>query len=192
MTNLITAIISRLRAVFSYPEDTVDRFDACLKIVLLNEGGWSDHPADPGGATMYGITLDTYRQTHPGASKADLRAITMAEVSAIYRAGYWDRVRGDDLPAGLDLVAFDGAVNSGVYRGAKWLQSAVGVTADGQIGAKTVSAAKAANVPSAIKRALQARKNFLLSLSTWSTFGKGWTARLSRVEAEALKMAKEA
>ena len=190
--SIITAIISRLRAVFSCQEEPVDRFSACLKIVLLNEGGWSDHPSDPGGATMYGITLDTYRQTHPGASKSDLRAITMAEVAAIYRTQYWDRVRGDDLPAGLDLVAFDAAVNSGVYRGSKWLQSAVGVTADGAIGAKTIKASSMVSTSTAIRRALQARKNFLLSLPTWSTFGAGWSARLSRVEVAALKMAQEA
>ncbi|WP_420344054.1 glycoside hydrolase family 108 protein [Paenirhodobacter sp.] len=169
-----------------------ENFAACLAQVLLSEGGWSDHPADPGGATMKGITLATYRKYRPGATKADLRAIADAEVAQIYREGYWNAVRGDDLPAGLDLVAFDAAVNSGTGRAAKWLQSAVGAVADGRIGAGTAAAAHAARLPDAIRRALQARKSFLISLSTWKTFGRGWSARLSRVEKVALTMAKGA
>lgn len=169
-----------------------ENFAACLAQVLLSEGGWSDHPADPGGATMKGITLATYRKYRPGATKADLRAITDAEVARIYRNGYWTAVRGDELPAGLDLVAFDAAVNSGVKRASKWLQSAVGAGPDGTIGAKTLMAAQTANVPVAISRALQARKSFLISLSTWNTFWRGWSARLNRVEASALAMAKGA
>ncbi|MFT3689678.1 glycoside hydrolase family 108 protein [Paenirhodobacter sp.] len=169
-----------------------ENFAACLAQILLSEGGWSDHPADPGGATMKGITLDTYRKYHPGATKADLRAIPDAEVARIYRAGYWDRMRGDDLPAGLDLVAFDAAVNSGPGRAAKWLQSAVGVLADGRIGPRTIEAAQTARHPEAIARALQARKSFLISLSTWATFGRGWSSRLNRVEQVALTMAKGA
>ena len=133
-----------------------ENFAACLAQVLLSEGGWSDHPADPGGATMKGITLATYRKYRPGATKADLRAIADAEVAQIYREGYWNAVRGDDLPAGLDLVAFDAAVNSGTGRAAKWLQSAVGAVADGRIGAGTAAAAHAARLPDAIRRALQA------------------------------------
>ena len=110
--------------------------------------------------------------------------------AAIYRTNYWNKVKGDELPAGLDLVAFDAAVNSGTYRAAKWLQSAVGAAPDGPIGPKTIALTKKSNSALAARRALQARKNFLLSLPTWSVFGKGWTARLNSVEAAALKMAK--
>lgn len=169
-----------------------ENFAACLAQVLLSEGGWSDHPADPGGATMKGITLATYRKYRPGATKAELRAISDEEVARIYRDGYWDRVRGDELPAGLDLVAFDAAVNSGTGRAAKWVQAALGVLADGRIGARTIDAAHSVRPPEAIKRALLARKSFLISLSTWQTFGRGWATRLSRVEKVALNMAKGA
>lgn len=168
---------------------TKANFDACLAHVLASEGGWSDHPADPGGATMNGVTLATYRKYRPQATKAELRQISDEMVAQIYRSGYWDAVHGDDLPAGLDLVAFDAAVNSGVRRASKWLQSAVGAAADGQIGPKTLMAAQTVKVPIAIARALQARKSFLISLPTWKTFGRGWTNRLNRVEASALKMA---
>lgn len=166
-----------------------DNFQRCLAITLAHEGGWADHPRDPGGATMKGITLATYRQYRPGATKAHLRAITDAEVQTIYRRGYWDAVRGDDLPAGLDLVAFDAAVNSGPSRGAKWLQTALGVTADGKIGPKTLAAAGRADPAWVIRMASDLRLHFLLGLSTWPTFGKGWQRRIDDVQARALAMA---
>ena len=172
------------------PVDATRRFNDCLAHVLMNEGGWSDHPADPGGATNHGVTLATYRRYRPGATKADLRVITTGELRQIYTDGYWTPIRGDDLPAGLDLVAFDAAVNSGVRRGARWLQSALGVVADGKIGPRTVAAAQAADASVAIKKAIQARRAFLTSLPTWKTFGKGWSRRLDHVESTALTMMK--
>lgn len=164
-------------------------FARCLAHVLKSEGGWSDHPSDPGGATMKGITLATYRQYRPGADKADLRRITDAEVARIYRDGYWNPVRGDDLPAGLDLVAFDAAVNSGVSRGARWLQSALGVSADGKIGPATVAAARQAHPVAVIERATGARLAWLRTLKTWPTFGKGWSRRVQSVREDAEAMA---
>lgn len=169
-----------------------ENFAACLAHVLASEGGYVDHPEDPGGATNRGITLATYRRYCTGATKADLRAISDEMVATIYRNGYWDRLRADDLPAGLDLVAFDAAVNSGVVRGARWLQSALGATPDGMIGPGTLAIARRASAPEAIRRALQARRSFLASLNTWSIFGRGWAARLARLEATALTMAKGA
>ncbi|MCL4065759.1 hypothetical protein M3484_04160 [Pseudomonas sp. GX19020] len=167
-----------------------DNFERCLSEVLKHEGGWSDHPADPGGATMKGVTLATFRKYRPSATKADLRAISEADLRMIYRGGYWDRIRGDDLPAGLDLVAFDAAVNSGPGRGARWLQSALGVSADGQIGPKTIAAAKAhADRQKVIRTACQDRLRWLQTLGIWATFGKGWARRVAAVEAAALTMA---
>lgn len=165
-------------------------FAFCLKEVLRHEGGWSDHPNDPGGATMRGITIGTYSQWKGRRmSKEALRAITDEEVAAIYKRNYWDKVRGDDLPSGLDFVAFDAAVNSGPARGAKWLQQALGVAADGKIGPKTLAAAEAANVPVAIQAALNARLAFMRSLRTWPTFGKGWTRRIDGVRKAAMDLA---
>lgn len=163
-------------------------FPTCLAVTLAHEGGWADHPNDPGGATMKGITLATYRQYRPGATKAQLRAISDKEVASIYRRGYWDAVKGDDLPAGLDLVAFDAAVNSGPSRGAKWLQSALGVTADGKIGPRTLEAATRVDARMAINTACAARMAFLKNLSTWPTFGRGWSRRVADIEMQALAM----
>lgn len=164
-------------------------FERCLAETLKWEGGWSDHPEDPGGATNKGVTLATYRAWKGRATKADLRKITDAEVAAIYKAWYWQPVRGDELPAGLDLVAFDAAVNSGPSRSAKWLQLAVGAVQDGKIGPATIKAAGKQYQPAAIMRAIAIRRGFLKSLKAWPTFGKGWTARLDAIEAAALAMA---
>lgn len=164
-------------------------FAKCLPEILRHEGGWADHPSDPGGATMKGITIGTYRQWKGRAvTKAELRAISDEEVAAIYKRNYWDKVRGDDLPAGLDLVAFDAAVNSGPSRGAKWLQTALGVAADGKIGPKTIAAAESADAATAINRALDVRLSFLKGLRTWPTFGKGWGRRVDGVRKVALGM----
>lgn len=165
-------------------------YDKCLPEILKHEGGWADHPSDPGGATMKGITIGVYAQWKGRkVTKAELRAISDAEVAAIYRRNYWDKVRGDDLPSGLDLVAFDAAVNSGPARGAKWLQLAVGVSDDGKIGPETIAAARKTYAPAAIERAIGFRLAFLKRLKTWPTFGRGWQRRVDDVKATALQMA---
>lgn len=172
-------------------------FDLCLREVLRHEGGFADHPADPGGATNKGITIGTYAGWKGRkVTKAELRAISDAEVAAIYRRKYWDAVRGDDMPAGLDLVAFDAAVNSGPARGAKWLQQGLGVAADGKIGKATLRAARgsarAYDPVVVIKRACAARMGFLRGLRTWGSFGKGWSRRVAQVEAFAVGLAGQA
>ena len=157
-------------------------FEKCLEITLVHEGGYVNDKRDPGGETNMGISKRSY-------PKEDIRGMTRERASAIYRRDFWNRVKGDDLPDGLDLVAFDAAVNSGPSRGAKWLQQALGVTVDGKIGPQTIAAAQATYAPAAIQRAVGFRLAFLRSLKTWPTFGKGWTARMQRLEASALAMA---
>ena len=120
-------------------------FDRSLLLVLAHEGGWADHPKDPGGATMKGVTLATFRRYRPGASKADLRNISDADLQRIYRDGYWNVIRGDDLPSGLDFAVFDYAVNSGPGRAAKHLQAVLGVPQDGKVGRIKVSLERAGN-----------------------------------------------
>jgi len=167
-----------------------DNFEACLREVLKHEGGWADHPKDPGGATMKGVTIGTFAQFKGRkVTKDELRNISDADLRAIYRRKYWDVVRGDDLPRGLDLVAFDGAVNSGPSRGARWLQHGLHVATDGKIGPATLAAAQRANVPQVIDYACNARLDFLRRLKTWPTFGKGWSRRVSDVRETAKRMA---
>lgn len=165
-----------------------DNFERCLEHVLKYEGGYVDHPRDPGGATNKGITIGTLsRYIGRRASKSDVRNISDITVRRIYKGEYWDNVRGDELPYGLDLVAFDGGVNSGPSRGAKWLQKGLGVAADGAVGPVTLSAAEGAGVE-AIERACAARMGFLQRLRHWDAFGRGWTRRVASVEATATAM----
>ncbi len=167
-----------------------DNFETCLAETLSHEGGWADHPKDPGGATMKGVTIATFaRFKGRQVTRAELRAISDADLRAIYRQGYWSPVRGDDLPAGLDLAAFDPAVNSGVSRAVRWLQVALGVKADGVMGQQTLAAAQAAPPVEAVQRACAARMGFLRGLRTWGTFGKGWSRRVASIEAVAVRMA---
>lgn len=175
-------------------------FNACMAHVFMSEGGYVDHPNDPGGATNMGITIKTlaaYRAKP--VTKADVRALTKAEASEIYRQNYWNAISGDYLPCGLDLVAFDAAVNSGPERGAKWLQQAVGVPQDGRIGPRTIAAANSTYVPAAIARNIAIRRSFMKSIRDrktkkllWDTFGNGWSNRLIALEKAATEMAKDA
>jgi lysozyme family protein len=164
-------------------------FQRALSLVLSDEGGFVDDRLDPGGATMRGVTLSTYRQLmKPNATVADLKNITQAELATIYRKDYWNAICGDQLPSGLDYACFDYAVHSGPGRSAKALQSLVGVTVDGSIGPKTLAAVKARDTATLVKQLCNSRLIFLETLPTWGHFGKGWAARVTRVEAAALKM----
>lgn len=169
-----------------------DRFAACLAEVLPHEGGYSDHPSDPGGATNLGITHATLAAWRgKPVTKQDVRNLSKAEASAIYRARYWDAVQGDLLPPGLDLAVFDYAVNSGPGRAARSLQAVLGVTQDGAIGPATLAAVRRSpGAATIIMDLCDTRMLFLRSLPTFGTFGKGWTKRVTSIEEAALKMAR--
>lgn len=168
-------------------------FDRALALVLKHEGGYVDHPRDPGGATNLGVTIGTLSDwMGRPATKADVRALTKTSVGPIYRKNYWARVRADELPTGVDYCVFDFAVNSGPKRAAMALQRAIGVADDGVIGSVTL--ANVANKPAdqIIDRICADRMTFLRRLSTWKDFGKGWTARVDGVLREATNMSRTA
>jgi lysozyme family protein len=163
-----------------------DQFSFSLANVLQSEGGFSNDPKDPGGATNKGITqavYDSYRSCNTQPLQS-VRFISDAEVRAIYRANYWDAAKCDQLPAGVSYIVFDGSVNSGVSQSSKWLQRALGVDDDGQIGPKTLSAAAAvADKRKLIDAICDERLKFLQALPTWSHFGNGWKSRVASVRA---------
>ena len=170
-------------------------FDIVLPHVLKHEGGFSDHPADPGGATMKGVTLSTYRtyRRNRHLTAEDLKKITDAEINDIYRRRYWDAVKGDALPSGVDYCVFDCAVNSGPGRAAKMLQEVVGTKPDGSIGPITLAAVRAAclspeDTKSLITAYADKRLQFWQGLPTFTTFGRGWTRRGNEVRDTALAM----
>lgn len=167
-----------------------ENFDKSLALILKHEGLYIDHPQDPGGSTMKGITLATFTDFKGRAmSKEELRAISDADVRAIYKSRYWDAVRADELKPGVDLLAFDMAVNKGVGRAAKLMQRAAGVTEDGALGPKSMAAINALDAADFIAKVSEARRDFYKSLKTFPTFGKGWLRRVDETEKEALHAA---
>lgn len=166
-----------------------DNFLDALAAVLHHEGGYVNHPSDPGGMTNLGCTKRVWEEWvgHDVDEKA-MRALTSADVAPLYKAKYWDKVKGDELPDGVDYIVFDAAINSGPGRAAKWLQQAVGVTADGAIGPGTLKAVSEMPAQEIVEKYQQIRLEFLQALSTWGTFGKGWGRRVAEVGAAAEKM----
>ncbi len=174
------------------------RFEECLAEVLRHEGGYVDHPSDPGGATNMGITRKTlarWRRVSPWwqLPKEDVRTLKRTEAARIYRSLYWDRCRADLLAPGLDLAVFDFAVNSGPQRAIQYLQTLLGTRADGIVGPLTLTALRTEirkkNVAELIRSLCQTRLNFLSRLRSFATFGRGWTRRVSTVQDRALAMA---
>lgn len=167
-----------------------ENFGKSLAMVLVHEGGYVNDPVDPGGATNKGVTqavYDSWRTSH-GQAKQSVKALSVDEIAGIYRLLYWDRVRGDDLASGLDYATFDFAVNSGVSRAAKFLQSVVGVAGDGVIGRQTLEAAMLFGARQAITALCNKRLGFLRGLKIFWRFGKGWTTRVEAVRTAALAM----
>lgn len=169
------------------------RLEKCLPIVLAKEGGFSNHPEDPGGMTNYGITRRTYAEfldvPVEQVTEEMMRDIPPEEVREIYRSGYWTPARCDELPPGLDLMVFDFGVNAGVRRAIRMLQELLNVKVDGSIGPMTLAAANACDPTDMINRFAERRLGYYQSLPTFATFGRGWTARVASVREEALRMA---
>jgi len=168
---------------------SADNWEQCFALVLKNEGGYVDNPADPGGATNLGCTKTTWEAWvgHP-VTKDDIKALMPNDVMPLYKKKYWDTIKGDNLPIGVDYAIFDFAINSGPSRAVKTLQSVLGVAADGQIGPATIAAFETANSREIATKVCEARLAFLQSLPIYGTFGKGWSRRVSEVERMAFNM----
>ena len=165
-------------------------WETALKHILKWEGGYVNHPSDPGGRTNLGVTQRVWEEwTGKPATEADMRGLTIEMVTPLYKKRFWDAVRGDDLPSGVDLCVFDCAVNAGVGRASRFLQQAVGVVADGAIGPKTLEAVTKMAADEIVERFCDLREAHYKSLSTFATFGKGWMRRLDGIEAECKHMA---
>src|SRR6188768_2869139 len=172
---------------------SASNYDLALVRVLAHEGGYTHHPSDPGGPTNFGITIHDYRRfIEANGTALDVKNMNRADAAKIYRARYWDALRCDELPAGLDYAVFDYGVNSGVSRAAKVMQRLLG-----QVPAAAMTDAAIAGMRNASPSALIAglcdeRLAFLKSLKTWPVFGVGWGRRVSEVRRDALVMAKGA
>jgi lysozyme family protein len=166
-------------------------FRDCLELVLKHEGGFVNHPKDPGGMTNLGVTKKVWEDWigHEVDEKA-MRALTPAIVASMYEMKYWRTSYCEKLPRGLDLLVFSMAVNAGSGRSVKLLQDAIGVVADGVIGPNTMARINEANVETLIDSFSEARRQFYRGLKTFPVFGKGWLSRTDSERLEALDMAK--
>ena len=165
-----------------------NKFSEALEVILHHEGGYVNHPKDPGGETNLGVTKRVYEEF--GGEK-EMKDLTKEDVEPIYKKNYWDRVKGDDLPEGLDLCIFDFAVNAGPGRAAKFIQRLVGTTIDGGIGPNTLKCiddyVNKSSVAETIEKYQSMRQEYYEGLSTFETFGRGWTRRVDEVTQEATK-----
>jgi lysozyme family protein len=166
--------------------------DMAIRKILEHEGGYVNLPDDPGGATNKGITIATFRRyIKRDGTIADLKALTTQQAVDVYKAQYWDKVRADDLPSGVDYTVADFAVNSGPSRAAKYLQAALGVTQDGAIGPQTIAAAQAASAKPLINIINSNRLAFMKRIrggKLWKTFGRGWQRRVDAVRSTSLAL----
>jgi lysozyme family protein len=158
-------------------------FDPSLRKTLVHEGGYVNHPSDPGGPTNFGITLATYRASvKPDATAADIQAMPLAHAKSIYRQKYAAPIRFDDLPAGVDYAVFDYAVNSGVGRAGKVLRRVLRMPDNtSAITSEVIERARAIDSRQLVAAICDERIAFLKSLRTWPTFGAGWGRRVADV-----------
>lgn len=165
-------------------------FTKALALVLRHEGGYSNHPQDPGGATMRGVTqrvYDAYRRRTKKPTRP-VRSIDDKELQDIYKKQYWDAVAADGLPSGLDYAMFDYAVNSGPTRATKDLQRVLGERVDGHVGQILLDAVAEHDMADTVDALCDRRLAFLKRLRTWKVFGRGWSHRVEDVRARAKKM----
>ena len=162
---------------------------AAMTTLLRSEGGYVNHPADPGGMTNLGVTQRVWEEWvgHLVGEK-EMRSLTPEIVTPMYKRKYWDKVSGDSLPSGVDLAVFDFAVNSGPGRAVKMLQRVLKVNEDGVVGPNTLAKAVSRDSSELIADYNALRLAFLQALPTWATFGTGWGHRVAEVTTEATNM----
>jgi lysozyme family protein len=151
-------------------------FDQAFTALLKHEGGYSNHPADPGGKTRFGITEAVAREA---GYRGDMRELPLDLAKRIYKDRYWDAVRAEELPAAIRYAVFDAAVNSGPRQAIRWLQRAVGVRDDGVIGPITLGAVRATDPQALLRRMLAQRLRFMAGLPNWPSFSRGWARRIA-------------
>lgn len=165
----------------------IGNFSQCMRWLLAHEGGYVDHPEDPGGETNLGVTRKVYENfcmAHDFVVK-DMKELTPEDVTPIYKKNYWDEIRGNDLPSGLDWSVFDWAVNSGPGRSARCLQNIVNARADGDIGPMTLAAIAQFDAANLIDNMHSRRQKFYEKLKTFEHFGAGWTRRNDETKEQA-------
>jgi lysozyme family protein len=147
-------------------------FEILIDRVLSNEGGYVNNPADPGGETRFGIAKRSY-------PSVDIKNLTREAAIEIYRTDFWGRVQGEKLPPSFAFQALDAAVNHGIGNSVRWMQRAAGVADDGNIGPMTLAAIDRSETPDLVLNFNAERLEFYAKLTTFDTFGRGWTRRIA-------------
>lgn len=150
-------------------------FDMAFDRLIGHEGGYVNHPNDPGGETNWGVTVAVARANGYAGSMKDMPRDTAKE---IYRRQYWDKAMAESMPPAVGFQVFDAAVNHGMSQAAKFLQRAAGVVVDGVIGPKTLAAVNDRDAAALVFLFNAEREQFYTDLKTWPTFGKGWSRRV--------------
>ena len=164
-------------------------WDSAFKLMLASEGGFVNHPSDPGGMTNLGVTKATWEAwVGRESNEKEMRSLTPEMVEPLYKRKFWDACKCDEMPSGIDYLVFDFAVNAGPGRSAKILQTAVGATPDGGIGPMTLAAVDQFSAEELVEKFSQAKEDFYRSLNTFETFGKGWLNRVAAVKIKASSM----
>ena len=167
----------------------IKNFAECLSALLEDEGGFVNNSHDPGGMTNLGVTKTTWENwSRRTVTEQEMRELNRDLVAPLYQTNFWDAVKGDNLPTGVDYVVFDFAVNGGPGRARKFIQEAAGVEADGSIGPGTLAAIASMDAIDLVNKFTDIKEEYYKSLSTFETFGKGWLARAEKVQGRALKM----
>jgi len=153
-------------------------FDESFHALLGHEGGYSnrDPEADPGGETMWGVTVKTARAN---GYTGPMKDMPVDVAKAIYKSAFWSPIRGDELPPQIRYAVFDAAVNSGPYQAALWLQRAIGASADGQVGPQTLTMSRIAPPDFVVRRMLGQRLRFMAELKNWPHNSRGWALRIA-------------
>jgi lysozyme family protein len=167
----------------------MENFERCFAFTMAAEGGYSNNPADPGNWTGGAVGNGELRGTKYGISASahpqlDIAKLTEQQAEEIYRQDYWAALQGDSLALPVALVAFDAAVNAGPRRAVAWLQQAAGVSADGMLGPETLAALNSGDSVALAREALVRRLEFSTHLSTWPSFGLGWSRRIISLAGE--------
>lgn len=149
------------------------RFNDAMPLIIEFEGGYVDDPRDPGGETNFGISKRAY-------PNEDIKNLTLERAYEIYKRDYWDAVKADDLPAAIRFPVFDMAINSGVRQAIKTLQKSVDAVQDGILGPNTLKAVSREDPQRLVSKFLGNRLLFLTSLTTFTTFGRGWAKRVAK------------
>lgn len=155
------------------PNKPSGSFSEVMDLIFEHEGGYVNHPKDPGGETKYGISKRAY-------PREDIKNLTKTRAAFLYRRDYWDRCRCDDLPFYLACMLFDDAINAGPGSAIPRFQRAIGVADDGIIGPVTKKTANTVNGMEALSRYRNKREVFYRRLRNFPTFGRGWLRRLQK------------